>query len=129
MDGLNKTNKISGEMNDSNKDQDSEEPVEKIVVDLETEETKEETNVQEEVLTIDSIKMKKKGKRRKTIWCLLCGISKNKEVIEDSRLEESTDSAANRNEAEKGTTQEKRSIGKKQGKNINQENMSFETSL
>ena len=55
MDGLNKTNKISGEMNDSNKDQDSEEPVEKIVVDLETEETKEETNVQEEVPTIDSI--------------------------------------------------------------------------
>jgi hypothetical protein len=46
-------------MNDSNKDQDSEEPVEKIVVDLETEETKEETkeetNVQEEVPTIDSI--------------------------------------------------------------------------
>jgi hypothetical protein len=120
-------------MNDSNKDQDSEEPVEKIVVDLETEETKEETkeetNVQEEVPTIDSIKMKKKGKRKTIKSCLLCGISKNKEEIEDSRLEESTDSAANRNEAEKGTTQEKKSIGKKQGKNINQENMSFETSL
>ena len=90
---------------------------------------------------VDSTEMKNKRRGEWRISCLPCRRSKKKNKgeskkvkqkskgIEDSRLEESTDSAANRKEAEKGTTQEKKSIGGKQGRNINQSNMSVETSL
>jgi hypothetical protein len=109
------------EMKDSNTNQEIEEPLKSIG---------------SESTDNDSTEMNKERTGCGILFHFRCRRSKNKtkgerkkvkqksKGIEDSRLEKSTDSAANRKVAKKGTTQQKKSIG-----NIEQKIMSIETSL